>query len=138
MVSSLKINREKAAALLAAAILALCLWDVAASVVAPRREMKVDAKLPSYSRQLITRKQRVYKLEDEEGYDPQDRTAAWVKAQEWGDRIPTGIVYRGEPIPAYEDQVPALHRPWRPGPRARFCSSGTPVWPWIPAARTAP
>ena len=53
-------------------------------------------------------KDRVYKLEDEEGYDPQDRTAAWVKAQEWGERIPIGIVYRGEPIPTYEEQVPAL------------------------------
>ncbi len=51
---------------------------------------------------------RVYKLEDEAGYDPQDRTAAWVKAQEWGERIPIGIVYRGEPIPTYEEQVPAL------------------------------
>jgi 2-oxoglutarate ferredoxin oxidoreductase subunit beta len=53
-------------------------------------------------------KDRVYKLEDEAGYDPQDRTAAWVKAQEWGERIPIGIVYRGEPIPTYEEQVPAL------------------------------
>ncbi len=53
-------------------------------------------------------KDRVYKLEDEEGYDPQDRTAAWIKAQEWGDCIPIGIIYRGEPIPTYEEQVPAL------------------------------
>ncbi|MEE8391708.1 MAG: 2-oxoacid:ferredoxin oxidoreductase subunit beta [Anaerolineae bacterium] len=51
---------------------------------------------------------RVYKLEEEEGYDPQDRTAAWVKAQEWGERIPIGIVYRGEPVLTYEEQVPAL------------------------------
>ncbi|MGD1996495.1 MAG: 2-oxoacid:ferredoxin oxidoreductase subunit beta [Anaerolineae bacterium] len=50
---------------------------------------------------------RVYKLEDE-GYDPSDRTAAWQKAQEWGQRIPIGIVYRGAPLPTYEDQVPAL------------------------------
>jgi 2-oxoglutarate ferredoxin oxidoreductase subunit beta len=53
-------------------------------------------------------KDRVYKLEDEPGYDPRDRTAAWVRAQEWGERIPIGIVYRGEPIPTYEEQVPAL------------------------------
>ena len=52
--------------------------------------------------------ERVYKLEDEAGYDPQDRTAAWIKAQEWGVHIPIGIVYRGEPIPTYEEQVPAL------------------------------
>jgi 2-oxoglutarate ferredoxin oxidoreductase subunit beta len=52
--------------------------------------------------------ERVYKLEDEEGYEPSDRTAAWEKAHEWGDRIPIGIVYRGEPMPTYEEQVPAL------------------------------
>jgi 2-oxoglutarate ferredoxin oxidoreductase subunit beta len=52
--------------------------------------------------------ERVYKLEDEEGYDPADRTAAWEKAHEWGDRIPIGVLYQGEPIPTYEEQVLAL------------------------------
>ncbi len=52
--------------------------------------------------------ERVYKLEEEPGYDPADRTAAWEKAWEWGERIPIGIFYRGEPIPTYEEQVPAL------------------------------
>jgi 2-oxoglutarate ferredoxin oxidoreductase subunit beta len=52
--------------------------------------------------------ERVYKLEDEEDYEPSDRTAAWEKAHEWGDRIPIGILYRGEPLPTYEEQVPAL------------------------------
>ncbi len=52
--------------------------------------------------------ERVHKLEDEEGYDPTDRTAAWEKAQAWGERIPIGIFYRGEPVPTYEEQVPAL------------------------------
>jgi 2-oxoglutarate ferredoxin oxidoreductase subunit beta len=52
--------------------------------------------------------ERVYKLEDEEGYEPTDRTAAWNKAHEWGDRIPIGIVYKGEPVPTYEEQIPAL------------------------------
>lgn len=52
--------------------------------------------------------ERVYKLEDEPGYDPTDRTVAWEKAYEWGDRIPIGIFYRVEPIPTYEEQVPAL------------------------------
>jgi len=51
---------------------------------------------------------RVYKLEDEESYDSRDRTAAWVRAQEWGERIPIGILYRGEPTPTYEEQVVAL------------------------------
>jgi 2-oxoglutarate ferredoxin oxidoreductase subunit beta len=52
--------------------------------------------------------ERVYKLEDEPGYDPADRTAAWEKAYEWGERIPIGIFYRGEPLSTYEEQVPAL------------------------------
>jgi 2-oxoglutarate ferredoxin oxidoreductase subunit beta len=39
---------------------------------------------------------RVYKLEDETGYDPANRLKAFEKAQEWGDRIPTGILYRVE------------------------------------------
>ena len=60
----------------------------------------------SYAYDFYT--ERVYKLEDEEGYDPADRTVAWEKAHEWGDRIPIGILYRGDPIPTYEEQVSAL------------------------------
>jgi 2-oxoglutarate ferredoxin oxidoreductase subunit beta len=51
-------------------------------------------------------RERVYKLEDE-GYEPGDKTAAFAKAQEWGDRIPIGIIYRKE-RPVYEEQIPAL------------------------------
>ena len=51
---------------------------------------------------------RVYKLEEEEGYDPSNREAAWEKAFEWGDRIPIGMFYQVEGVPTYEDQVPAL------------------------------
>ncbi|MGD2147841.1 MAG: 2-oxoacid:ferredoxin oxidoreductase subunit beta [Anaerolineae bacterium] len=53
-------------------------------------------------------KDRVYKLEEEEGYDPADRAAAWEKAHQWGERIPIGILYRDASVPSYEDQVPAL------------------------------
>jgi len=52
-------------------------------------------------------RERVYHLE-EEGYDPSDRAAAWEKAQEWGERIPVGVIYQVEGIPTYEDQVKAL------------------------------
>ena len=52
--------------------------------------------------------ERVYKLEDEQEYDPANRTAAWEKAQEWGERIPIGIFYRGEALPTYEEQIPTL------------------------------
>lgn len=51
-------------------------------------------------------RERVYKLEDE-GYDPGDKLAAFAKAQEWGDRIPIGLIYREE-RPVYEEQLPAL------------------------------
>ncbi len=50
-------------------------------------------------------KQRVYKLE--ESYDPADKTAAIKKAQEWGDRIPLGIIFKQE-RPVYEDTLPQL------------------------------
>lgn len=51
-------------------------------------------------------RERVYKLEGT-GYDPGDRLAAWNKAQEWGDRIPIGIIYQ-EARMVYEDMFPAL------------------------------
>jgi 2-oxoglutarate ferredoxin oxidoreductase subunit beta len=51
-------------------------------------------------------KERVYKVEDEK-YDPADKAAALVKAQEWGARIPTGIIYRKE-RPTFEDGLPQL------------------------------
>ena len=52
-------------------------------------------------------RQRTYHLE-EEGYDPSDRQAAWERAQEWGDRIPVGVLYQVKGVPTYEDQVHAL------------------------------
>ena len=54
-------------------------------------------------------RERVYKLEDEGGYDPGDRKVALERAQEWGERIPIGIIYR-EDLPVYEEQLPALSK----------------------------
>jgi 2-oxoglutarate ferredoxin oxidoreductase subunit beta len=51
---------------------------------------------------------RVYKLDEEPGYDVTDRTAAWERAHEWGDRIPIGVLYQARGQLTYEDQVPAL------------------------------
>lgn len=51
---------------------------------------------------------RVYKVQDESGYDSGNEAAAFIKAQEWGERIPIGILYRTESVPAYEELVPAL------------------------------
>lgn len=50
-------------------------------------------------------KSRVYHLD--EGYDPTDYGAALAKAQEWGDRIPLGILYRQEK-PLWGDHLPHL------------------------------
>jgi 2-oxoglutarate ferredoxin oxidoreductase subunit beta len=51
-------------------------------------------------------RQRVYKLE-EEGYDPTDKPAALKKAQQWGDKIPIGILFKQQ-RPVYEDSLPQL------------------------------
>ena len=59
-------------------------------------------------------KKRVYKLEDERGYQPSDARAALEKSFEWGDRIPLGLFYRDEQ-PTYEDSEPAF----RSGPLVR-------------------
>jgi 2-oxoglutarate ferredoxin oxidoreductase subunit beta len=54
-------------------------------------------------------KERVYKLEDERGYDPTDLIAAMQKSLEFGARIPIGLLYRTEK-PTYEDTEPVLSR----------------------------
>jgi len=54
-------------------------------------------------------RERVYKLEEEANYDPSNRAAAFDKAQEWGERIPTGIIYRKELL-TFEEQLPALSK----------------------------
>jgi 2-oxoglutarate ferredoxin oxidoreductase subunit beta len=54
-------------------------------------------------------RERVYKVEDESGYDPSDRKAAMEKAHEWGDRIPIGIIYQTK-SPTYEEQLPPLSK----------------------------
>ena len=51
--------------------------------------------------------ERVYRLEEETGYDPSNQLAAFAKAQEWGDKIPIGVIYRKERA-TFEEQLPAL------------------------------
>lgn len=44
-------------------------------------------------------RQRVYKVEEETGYDPTNGSAAFNKGLEWGDRIPIGVIHRkGRPV----------------------------------------
>jgi len=54
-------------------------------------------------------KKRVYRLEDDKGYNPNDMASAMVKANEWGDRIPIGLVYHDQQ-PTYEDSEPAFKK----------------------------
>ena len=41
-------------------------------------------------------KDRVYTINDDAGYEPTNRIMAFERAQEWGERIPTGLLYRVE------------------------------------------
>jgi 2-oxoglutarate ferredoxin oxidoreductase subunit beta len=54
-------------------------------------------------------RRRVYKVEDEKGYDPGNQKAALEKALEWGDKIPIGTIYEAD-LPIYEDHLPALSK----------------------------
>ena len=54
-------------------------------------------------------KKRVYKLEDEKGYNPGDSETALERAHEWGDRIPIGLVYKIDK-PTYESTDPVLRK----------------------------
>jgi 2-oxoglutarate ferredoxin oxidoreductase subunit beta len=46
---------------------------------------------------------RVYKVNDEKGYDPHDKAQALKKACEWADHIPIGIIYQSE-SKSYEEK----------------------------------
>jgi 2-oxoglutarate ferredoxin oxidoreductase subunit beta len=54
-------------------------------------------------------KQRVYKLEDEKGYDTGNFMAAMEKALEFEPRIPVGLLYQTHRA-TYEDTEPVLER----------------------------
>ncbi len=54
-------------------------------------------------------RERVYKLDEEANYDPGNKAAAFAKAQEWGEQIPIGVIYREE-LPTFEEQLPALSK----------------------------
>jgi 2-oxoglutarate ferredoxin oxidoreductase subunit beta len=54
-------------------------------------------------------KERIYKLEDESGYNVFNVEGALSKSFEWGDRIPIGVFYKDEQ-PIYEDSEPTLRK----------------------------
>jgi 2-oxoglutarate ferredoxin oxidoreductase subunit beta len=59
-------------------------------------------------------RQRVYHVEEEPDYDPENGIWAYRKAREWGERIPLGVIYR-RPRPLLEE----CHRPLQAGPLVR-------------------
>lgn len=60
---------------------------------------------------------RVYHIDD--SHNPYDRIEAFKKALEWGDRIPTGIIFRNN-RQSYEEKIPVIrerpliHQPFDP------------------------
>jgi len=52
-------------------------------------------------------KNRVYKLAED--YNPENKMTAIAKAMEWGERIPTGVLYREEK-PDFHDKVDYLQK----------------------------
>ncbi len=50
-------------------------------------------------------KQHVYRIGSD--HNPDDRTAAFQKALEWGDRIPLGVIYRNN-RPTFDEKVPLI------------------------------
>jgi 2-oxoglutarate/2-oxoacid ferredoxin oxidoreductase subunit beta len=69
-------------------------------------------------------KDRVYKLD--ENYDPTDKLAAFEKAQEWGDKIPMGVIYKEEKptflerVPHLKDEPALVDRQWKPKDAEKF------------------
>jgi 2-oxoglutarate ferredoxin oxidoreductase subunit beta len=51
--------------------------------------------------------ERIYKIDADSPYDAEDRLNAFQKAQEWGDKIPVGVIYRKQ-RPTLEKQFPAI------------------------------
>jgi len=52
---------------------------------------------------------RVYKINDDALYNLQDKSSAYQKAAQWGDRIPIGILYK-EQKPSYEERTGIILR----------------------------
>jgi 2-oxoglutarate ferredoxin oxidoreductase subunit beta len=53
-------------------------------------------------------KERIYRLDDEKNYNPENKVEAFARSQEWGDKIPIGIIYQQKGVPSYEQRLPQL------------------------------
>jgi 2-oxoglutarate ferredoxin oxidoreductase subunit beta len=47
---------------------------------------------------------RIYRLDEDDAYDPKDKARALEKALEWGDKIPLGVIH-GRETESYEDKA---------------------------------
>lgn len=85
------------------------LKDLVKAAVGHRGFALVDILQPCVSFNKVNTfdwyRQRVYKLGPD--HDPSDRGKAFLKALEWGDRIPLGILYRHE-RETFEERLPVL------------------------------
>ena len=52
-------------------------------------------------------KERVYNILDDVAYEHSDRIQAFQRAQEWGEKIPIGVIYRTK-RPCLNDLQPAI------------------------------
>jgi 2-oxoglutarate ferredoxin oxidoreductase subunit beta len=52
---------------------------------------------------------RVYRVEEEPGYDPTNELMAYQKAKEWGERIPTGVIFT-KPRPIMEEAFAVMDK----------------------------
>jgi 2-oxoglutarate ferredoxin oxidoreductase subunit beta len=87
------------------------LADVIAAAISHKGFSLVDTFSPCVTYNKLNTyayfKKRVYKLEDDKSYNKGDKAAASIRCQEWGDKIPLGVVYQ-ETLPTYEDSEPAF------------------------------
>jgi 2-oxoglutarate ferredoxin oxidoreductase subunit beta len=87
------------------------LADVIAAGIAHKGFSLIDTFSPCVTYNKVNTyayfKKRVYKLEDDKAYNKGDKSAAAIRAQEWGDKIPLGVVYQTTE-PTYEDSEPAF------------------------------
>jgi 2-oxoglutarate ferredoxin oxidoreductase subunit beta len=87
------------------------LTDLVAGAIAHKGFALVDVFSPCVTFNKINTyawfKERVYRLDEEKGYDPADKEAAFAKAREFGAQIPIGLLYREE-RPTYQGREPVL------------------------------
>jgi 2-oxoglutarate/2-oxoacid ferredoxin oxidoreductase subunit beta len=87
------------------------LTDLMQAALAHRGFAYIDILQPCVSFNKVNTfgwyRQRVYDIEKDGGHNRHDRSAAWHLAEQWGDRIPIGILYQ-EARPTFDQNFPVL------------------------------